>query len=125
MEVSCEGCGVCCQGFFAQITEWDLKIFKDVAQNPTYEVFNPDALDNAQLAGFHYYKVPNTGFRIDAYMIGNCKAFDPTTKRCRIYESRPKVCADFKVGDPDCLIMRQKRLPSQTLRQKIITWLTR
>ena len=37
---------------------------------------------------------------------GWCIALDRGTMKCRIYETRPKVCRDFAVGDYECLAER-------------------
>ncbi len=39
---------------------------------------------------------------------GWCQALDRTTMLCRIYEQRPYVCRDYKVGDYDCMVEREK-----------------
>ena len=43
---------------------------------------------------------------------GWCKALDRKTMRCTIYEKRPFICRDYKVGDYDCLIERKKADPT-------------
>ena len=35
-----------------------------------------------------------------------CRAFDFATRRCTIYEKRPKCCRDAAVGGPICLSSR-------------------
>lgn len=39
---------------------------------------------------------------------GWCEALDRTTMRCSIYEKRPYLCREYKVGDYDCLYERKK-----------------
>lgn len=36
-----------------------------------------------------------------------CIWYDPTTNKCKHYEHRPHVCADFPVGCESCLLYRQ------------------
>lgn len=39
---------------------------------------------------------------------GWCQALDRTTMLCLIYEKRPYLCREYKVGDYDCLHERKK-----------------
>ena len=39
---------------------------------------------------------------------GWCLALDRKTMLCTIYEKRPYLCRDYKVGDYDCLVEREK-----------------
>jgi Fe-S-cluster containining protein len=39
---------------------------------------------------------------------GWCQALDRDTMLCSIYEKRPYLCRDYKVGDYDCLEERKK-----------------
>lgn len=36
-----------------------------------------------------------------------CPNFDKDTKKCKIYEDRPKLCKDFPVGGVGCLLSRK------------------
>ena len=40
-----------------------------------------------------------------------CIWLDSTTKRCRHYEYRPRLCRNFKLGGADCLGFRKLHLP--------------
>jgi Fe-S-cluster containining protein len=37
---------------------------------------------------------------------GWCAALDRNTMMCRIYEKRPWVCREFKMGDAECMVER-------------------
>ena len=39
-----------------------------------------------------------------------CAALDRNTMRCRIYERRPIVCRDYRMGESDCIVERSGRL---------------
>jgi len=41
-----------------------------------------------------------------------CAALDRNTMRCRIYERRPIVCRDYRMGESDC-IGERSRLPER------------
>jgi len=41
---------------------------------------------------------------------GWCEALDRKTMLCSIYEKRPFICRDYKLGDYDCVIERNKYL---------------
>ena len=41
---------------------------------------------------------------------GWCAALDRATTMCMIYEKRPLVCREYKMGDADCLIERAANL---------------
>lgn len=41
---------------------------------------------------------------------GWCAALDRNTMMCRIYEKRPWVCREFKMGDAECLVERAANL---------------
>jgi Fe-S-cluster containining protein len=34
---------------------------------------------------------------------GWCAALDRNTMMCKIYEKRPLICREFKMGDADCI----------------------
>ena len=37
---------------------------------------------------------------------GWCAALDRDTMRCRIYERRPAVCREFRLGESECIAER-------------------
>jgi Fe-S-cluster containining protein len=39
---------------------------------------------------------------------GWCSALDRTTMKCLIYDKRPWICRDFKMGSKDCITERAK-----------------
>jgi Fe-S-cluster containining protein len=41
---------------------------------------------------------------------GWCAALDRNTMLCRIYEKRPWVCREFKMGDYECIVERKANL---------------
>jgi len=41
---------------------------------------------------------------------GWCAALDRNTMRCSIYQKRPWVCREFKMGDYDCIVERTANL---------------
>lgn len=41
---------------------------------------------------------------------GWCIALDRDTMMCTIYDKRPLVCREYKMGDPDCIIERDANL---------------
>ena len=41
---------------------------------------------------------------------GWCEALDRKTMLCLIYDKRPFICREYKLGDHDCLIEREKLL---------------
>jgi len=41
---------------------------------------------------------------------GWCSALDRTTKSCMIYENRPVVCREFKMGEYECITERVANL---------------
>ncbi len=41
---------------------------------------------------------------------GWCKALNRETMLCSIYEKRPYLCREYKVGDYDCINERNKHL---------------
>ena len=43
---------------------------------------------------------------------GWCAALDRNTMRCTIYEHRPMICRDYRMGESDCIDERS-RLASQ------------
>lgn len=48
-------------------------------------------------------RVPVPGFSRDRH--GQpCPEYDPLTKACRIYDTRPAICRDFMPGSEGCLV---------------------
>ena len=41
---------------------------------------------------------------------GWCSALDRNTMMCMIYEKRPLICREFKMGDADCIVERTANL---------------
>ncbi len=41
---------------------------------------------------------------------GWCAALDRETFRCNIYDSRPSICRDFKMGGYECITARKDNL---------------
>ncbi|MCU7800546.1 MAG: YkgJ family cysteine cluster protein [gamma proteobacterium symbiont of Lucinoma myriamae] len=41
---------------------------------------------------------------------GWCSALDRNTMMCKIYEKRPLICREFKMGDADCIDERNANL---------------
>lgn len=41
---------------------------------------------------------------------GLCSALDRTTRRCLIYEKRPWICREFKMGGDECIAERNAHL---------------
>jgi Fe-S-cluster containining protein len=39
---------------------------------------------------------------------GWCSALDRNTMKCLIYDKRPWICRDFKMGSKDCITERAK-----------------
>jgi Fe-S-cluster containining protein len=82
---NCDGCGACCMYFMIR-----MQISKDT--------------DASELRWYemHGMEVRSNGVRMNV----PCKNFDFATRRCKIYETRPKLCRDAKVGAPNCLAAR-------------------
>jgi len=83
---NCQGCGKCCSKYdVVQIdTLIDLGVPKDM-QGP-----DPEPLANALLFGA-MLRNPD----------GSCIAWDAETKRCKIYETRPRTCRRYFCSDED------------------------
>ena len=45
---------------------------------------------------------------------GWCAAVDRDTMRCVIYERRPDVCREYRMGDSDCIVERRRFFARQT-----------
>ena len=82
-KISCDGCGACCMYFMVRLAV-------------------PPSPDEARWYEMHGVDVKANGLRFNV----PCKNFDFATRRCKIYESRPKMCRDAPVGGKNCLYSR-------------------
>ena len=96
MGATCSGCGACCD--LIPLDQTPEQIAASVAAWP-------DAVDNHYFGGD--YLVPVT--KAEAEQINpalvrihpsdkswyTCRAFDATSRRCTIYETRPKMCRNY------------------------------
>ncbi len=105
---SCEGCGVCCEGFYVRgVSIVEIVEFERVGNSP--EFLEDEAKLSGDLPkGFYYTQKDSSS--LDARMVGDCAAYDSLTGRCLRHKDRPGVCRNFKVGSDDCLAMRRSRL---------------
>lgn len=81
--LTCDGCGACCMYFMVR-------------------VYPPPTPDEQRWYEMHGVDVKANGLRFNV----PCKHFDFETRKCKIYETRPKMCRDAKVGAPNCLYSR-------------------
>ncbi len=81
---NCDNCGACCMFFMLKL---DLSRLRD-DERAWYEMHGVEVRDNGLR-----FNVP-------------CRNFDFATRRCKIYESRPKMCRDAPVGGKNCLYSR-------------------
>ena len=59
----------------------------------------------------HYIKIDRWGGQTMARLDdGWCAALNRNTLMCMIYEKRPLVCREFKMGSPDCITERTANL---------------
>lgn len=110
--VSCEGCGLCCTymgtppgystfflypGEMQKSDEWRLDYLRlmdaPVEVREELRAYYED-VQQGKLEDRTLYDVP-------------CLWFDERTRKCKHYEWRPDVCREFKVGEEDCLRVRQ------------------
>jgi uncharacterized protein len=88
--ISCTACGACCN----RIGHPPFSLSGD--EFAELEALRPDlaaGVQQAADAGRLERKLP-------------CLWLDPTSKRCRHYDLRPKICRDFAIGSPKCLELR-------------------
>ena len=97
---SCDGCGACCMH----------------ALEPPFAGVNGVAAGNDPCwdAVPESLKMEIVDFRINLRPKSPhdqpCIWLDLTTKRCRHYEYRPKLCRDFEFGGADCLEFRERHI---------------
>lgn len=84
---TCEGCGACCYGLVAEVTEEDFAVH-GTPRDVVAVIPDPEGADDPILA---LRQVEEDHKR--------CIALDPETRRCTIYANRPQVCRDFSRGD--------------------------
>lgn len=81
---NCDGCGACCMYFMIRCMTNSL----DSEEIRWYEMHGVEARVN--------------GLRLNI----SCRNFDWETRKCKIYETRPKCCREARVGDKNCLAAR-------------------
>lgn len=94
----CQGCGVCClhMGYPPYLGMHD-------GEQPEEAWFTlPESLKADLMKYVESYPPPP-----DGQLEGPCVWFDPSTKRCRNHEYRPRVCRDFSVASQGCLDWRR------------------
>jgi len=82
--VNCDGCGACCMYFMISL---DLSRLRG---------------DEIAWYEMHGVEVRKNGLRFNI----PCRNFDFATRRCKIYETRPRVCREAQVGAANCLASR-------------------
>ena len=59
----------------------------------------------------HFIDTDQWGGRVMARLDdGWCAALDRLTMTCRIYEVRPLICREFKMGSAECMVERAAHL---------------
>jgi len=108
-DVSCEGCGKCCEHVGSPPSmwpayaspEWDGEFLKE-SEDYGIWVAMPQSLKD-EISAYH-----NDENKVDRYELGlPCFWYDGTTKRCMHYEHRPSVCREFEKGSDECLAHRK------------------
>ena len=62
----------------------------------------------------HYIDTDSWGGRVMARLDdGWCAALDRESLRCTIYDNRPSICREFKVGEDDCMNERMKHMSNK------------
>jgi Fe-S-cluster containining protein len=83
---SCFGCGACCRGLRVKVSS------KDIARGLPEKVTRL-TIDNR---GFYVRLMKQTEDK-------RCRALDPDTSLCTVYEVRPDVCREFERGGDMCI----------------------
>jgi Fe-S-cluster containining protein len=134
----CFSCGACCKNtWFDHISAKELKLFMknatDVNQinHATSYASRADLSDRHddpfRLDGINYVQNPQGDFTVS--LKGACSEFG-TDGKCQIYDQRPQICADMKVGGDSCNDRRKgvglpairpdgTLIPVETFRQRV------
>ena len=81
---NCDGCGAYCMYLMVRA----------VTKNITDEEIK-------------WYEMHGIEARVNGLLMNvPCRNFDMATRRCKIYETRPKCCREAKVGGKNCLYSR-------------------
>jgi Fe-S-cluster containining protein len=84
-----------------------------VCRGACCEIFELGPLELRLSDRDHRYWLELHTLEIEPVLIFECKCQKLTSDgRCGIYESRPKMCADFPPGCPSCLkVVKERRTP--------------
>ncbi len=106
----CAGCGACCEYMgappgYAPAYEADTPAAWYESPDGRAWLALPDGL-RAPLDA--YYRAVRDGSIDDREVMGDpCLWYDPDSRRCSHYESRPGACRAFVAGASDCLAIRE------------------
>ena len=104
--VTCDGCGACCMGM-------GVPPFDEHGVNPVAVAEDDQDIEYQALPAYLKAEVDAAWERGTASFAGKpCIWLDLDTQRCKHYEFRPVVCAEFDPGNDICLedieIMKRK-----------------
>ena len=110
---SCEGCGMCCT-YVGVPPGFGKFYYGNADELPSSVWTTPDGITwrtmpeevRAELIDYNAAVLAGT-VEDRTEEIVPCLWFDETTRRCRHYEWRPRICRDFERGQPTCLAIRK------------------
>ena len=90
----CDTCQATCCQMPCEVTLEDLVRLELIDEFEAEEPPKKIAKKLKKMRVIEHFNIRNTIFTLQRLSTGECLYLDPSTKRCTVYEKRPKTCSD-------------------------------